>query len=211
MKPIELLCYGCGTTGVVPRVTASLRCRCGSRDLDLYVGSLEQREASWRLQQRRAAAIEVSFADWMTREAAAPAKAAPVGGDVPGWNEYTGPRPTPSQEQNGIGTPLTCPICHGSGFDIQDGGRCRTCGGSGVLTPNTDAETPAVARHDYPSNQTTVPYMGKKRTRKSAGREAAELAPLVATIKKHNPGLSEREILTLGRQTLTYARTAEKS
>lgn len=284
LKPVELLCYGCGATGLALKVTAGLQCRCGSKDLDLYTGSLEQREASWALQS----AGNVSFADWMTtesfvnmlakqglQEGPQQQRRAPVGDDIPGWNEYAGPRPGPSGESNGVGTPMTCPTCHGSGFAIQDGGECRTCGGSGTFTPNTTAEPPAVARHNYPSNQTTVPFMGKKRaalmdipdvactrcsrptsivadaakqawwhcascgplhnldanphldpyrppaqftanaqgfaTKKNASRKVGELAPLIDVIRAHNPGLSAREILTLGRQTLTYARTAEKS
>lgn len=269
---IPIICFQCGSIGAVQRVTAALRCGgCGSDDLDAYTGSVEQKGL--------ASTGSASFAEFMTGKTAlqegpqGPRKQ-PVGGDVEGWDEYTGPRATPTQEQNGIGTPMTCGVCHGSGFDLQEGGKCRTCGGSGFFTPNTTAETPAVARHDYPSTQTAVPFMGRKRqpvlaladvacpscsrptsivadaakhgwwrcagcgplanleanphldpysppaqfkadgkgfATTASKKKAGKLVPLIATIREHNPGLTAREILTLGRQTLTYARTAEKS
>lgn len=133
-------------------------------------------------------------------------KAQPVGGDLPGWNEYTGPRPSANSEQNGIGTPYRCPVCHGLGYDLQDGGVCRMCGGAKVITPNADEheEVPAVARHDYPSTQTKVPFMGKRKTKAKVDKTGV-LNDLVCTIEKSNPGLSHAAALELARRTLRYA------
>lgn len=162
MSGIDVFCWGCASHGAVTKVTAGLRCSCGSDDVDLYTASHEQ--------LARVAAVrtvtELSFAAFMTKASA------PVGGDVPGWNEYAGPRPTPSTMSNGVAEPITCPVCHGSRYDTLDKGTCRECGGSGVVTPTTSAQdAPAVARHQYPSTQTTVPFMGR---RKQSGRTSGD-------------------------------------
>jgi hypothetical protein len=78
---------------------------------------------------------------------------------VKGWSEYEGPMPGKNPMSNGEGS-ITCPVCHGDGFDLQEGNDCRECGGSGKVTPTTTARAPEVAKHDYPNNATTVPFMG---------------------------------------------------
>lgn len=222
---IELFCHGCGARGSVGRIAANLRCRCGSHDLDLWQGTPEQnariaqltaRTSMWGAETAnimsmgerhdKGEPLPLNFSEWMTGKTAAPTKAAPVGGDVPGWNEYTGPRPGVSGEQNGIGTPYVCPVCHGEGFDLQDGGTCRMCGGAKVITPNADEheEVPAVARHDYPSTQTKVPFMGKRKSKAKVDKTAA-LNDLVRNIEKSNPGLSRVAALELAQRTLSYA------
>jgi hypothetical protein len=72
--------------------------------------------------------------------------------------------PGVNQMSNGIGTPYVCSVCHGSRMDLQDGGPCRACGGTGLMTPNADEhdEVPLVARHPYPSTQTTIPFVGQR-------------------------------------------------
>jgi hypothetical protein len=137
----------------------------------------------------------------------------PVGTEIPGWNEYAGPKASPNSMQNGIGTPYVCPVCHGTGFDLQDGGTCRMCGGAKIITPNADEhqEVPAVARHDYPSNQTQVPFLGKRKSKKTTTNNTTTkqnsnpLATLVATIQHSNPGLSRAAALDLAQRTLHYA------
>lgn len=163
MSNVDIMCYGCGELGTVNKVTAGLRCLCGSHDLDVYTGSIEQAKAAAKIAskyQTRQRVASVSFGDWMTKQSL-------VSGDVPGWNEYTGPRPGVNNESNGVGTPFICPVCHGSGFDLQDGGECRECGGKGITTANANEheEVPAVARHNYPSNQTKIPFVGQKKTK----------------------------------------------
>jgi ssDNA-binding Zn-finger/Zn-ribbon topoisomerase 1 len=155
---IDVYCMRCGSSGAVNKVTAGLQCHCGSKNIVFD-------EA-----QAKAAALVPSpgdFSIFMTGQAAGTL----VSGDSSGWNEYTGPPPSANTMSTGIPTPITCPTCHGSKFDIQDGTVCRACRGRGVITPSTEPEPPAVARHDYPSTQTKVPFMGR---RKQAGRPSTD-------------------------------------
>ena len=79
----------------------------------------------------------------------------------PAWSEYEGPRPGPNEMSNGVGR-VTCPTCHGDGYDIREGNECRACNGEGEITPTTEQDNrqPQVYRHQYPSTQTKVPFMG---------------------------------------------------
>lgn len=182
MTGIEVFCWSCAAHAAVNKVTATLRCGCGSDDVDLWDGGREQlaRVAAVR------SARTVSFVDFMTKQAA-PAT-------LPGWNEYQGPMPGKNPMQVGptqwpetdSGGKTTCPVCHGSGFSLQDGGPCRECGGSGKLTPNTTPEPPAVARHNYPSTQTKVPFMGQKRVA-TPGEDTVE-----RVLQETTPGYSNR-------------------
>lgn len=159
MAGYDVFCWTCGAQGAVNKVTAGLRCSCGSQDVDLWDGGTEQRARVASLSAAPIAASTDTFAAYMTKRAA-PAT-------LPGWNEYQGPMPGPNTQSSGQPGPFeeghTCPVCHGKGFDLQDGGKCRECGGSGKITPNTEPEPPAVARHNYPSTQTKVPFMGQRR------------------------------------------------
>lgn len=168
MSPVNVMCFGCGFTGAVNRVTAGLRCTCGSADLDLYTGSDEQRAHLAKLRQPKTSTLSVStagqaptFAQFMLgkkRVAAAPKTV------EPNWDEYVGPPPGPNPMSNHVG-PVTCPTCLGSKVDIKDdAGPCRACRGTGVITPTTTVTPPpAVAPHNYPSTQTKVPFMGQRR------------------------------------------------
>jgi ribosomal protein S27AE len=146
-RPVPVICLGCGHREVLPlrEITAALMCTCGSDDLDVF--------------DEHTAAGPHEYGSTSVPTHQAPST-------IDGWNEYQGPMPGPNEQSNGIPTPITCPICHGSGFDPQDsegggfGGTCRTCRGSGIYTPMTEATPPMVARHPYPSNQTKVPFMG---------------------------------------------------
>lgn len=157
METVDVICMTCGHLAPVAarQVTATLMCSCGSDDLDLYIASAEQ---------RRVAGKE-------------PVHQPPP--TLPGWNEYAGPQPGQNTSSNGVPTPITCPVCKGSGYDSQDGmgGKCRTCHGKGVYTPMTDGEPPMVARHDYPSTQTQVPFMGspgRQGSRRTADAKALD-------------------------------------
>jgi rubredoxin len=100
----------------------------------------------------------------MTKQAYTDPK--PVGSEIAGWDVYKGPMPGKNPLQNSDDPhmgPKRCSVCKGSGYDIKDRGTCRECGGTGFMTPTTTPEPPAVARHNYPSTQTTVPFMGKKK------------------------------------------------
>jgi hypothetical protein len=151
---VPVCCFSCGNQACVNRVTANLRCRCGSTDVDLFDGSPEQLQAL-----AMAKIARTSFLDFM-REGAS----TPVGSEIKGWNVYEGPMPGP----NPWGSPATagapCPACHGNKFDLQDGGPCRECGGSGVMTPTTSVSpAPLVARHPEPTTQTKIPFMARRR------------------------------------------------
>lgn len=185
MSGIEVFCWGCASQGAVNKVTANLRCVCGSDDIDLYTASKSQlaRVASVNAML---APTAPDFASFMT------AASKPVGGDLPGWDAYTGPKPSANQMSNGEGTgDRRCPVCKGGKFDIRDGGPCRECGGDGRMTPTTDhVEPPAVARHNYPSTQTTVPFMGRKR---NAGRKSTDpLGSVDDHIRQTTPGADDR-------------------
>lgn len=164
--PVPVICMNCGHHEVlaVHQVTASLMCTCGSDDLDLYVGSPEQ---------QRLAAGPKEY-----ESTSAPTHQAPP--TIEGWNEYQGPMPGKNDQSNGIPTPITCPVCHGSGFDSEEGegggvgATCRTCLGKGYYTPMTSATPPMVARHPYPSTQTKVPFMGSPGTTAAANPLAVD-------------------------------------
>lgn len=149
----HIFCWGCAEHGVVNKVTAGLRCSCGSNDLDLYEASPAQ--------LARVAAVHTpnpgAFTSFMVSASQS------VGDEIKGWDVYKGPMPGPNSMNNGVGQPVRCSVCRGSGYDIQDKAICRECGGSGQITPTTTAEPPAVAKHNYPSTQTSVPFMGRRK------------------------------------------------
>lgn len=169
MAEAHVFCWDCTAHAVVSKVASNLRCRCGSTDIDLYDPT------NTAIQQRIAMVAELTapkkpldFVSFMTK------RATPVGTEIPGWDVYKGPMPGPNPMQNSDDAhmqPPRCPVCHGAGYDIQDRGKCRECGGTGFMTPTTTSEPPAVARHQYPSTQTTVPFMGKKAAKPSTNTE----------------------------------------
>jgi ssDNA-binding Zn-finger/Zn-ribbon topoisomerase 1 len=185
MNPTPIICLSCGNGAIVSGVTASLTCKCGSQDIDLFEGTPEQK----MLRRKYVASLRPptpTFAEFMTGKTARELPKTVV----PGWNEYEGPMPGKNPLSNGVPGPLTCPVCHGSKFDIQDGGPCRECGGTGVMTPDTTPEEPQVARHQYPSTQTTTPFMGRK---KKAARPSQQPGGSVEEhIRSTTPGYSDR-------------------
>lgn len=154
---VPVICMNCGHNEVLAarHVTASLMCSCGSDDLDFYEGTPEQLKLA-------AGPKEYPGTTSVPTHTAPPT--------IEGWNEYAGPMPSKNNQTNGVPTPITCPVCHGSGFDPEgyegggNGGTCRECHGTGVYTPMTDSPPPMVARHPYPSTQTAVPFMGSPGT-----------------------------------------------
>lgn len=144
----ELKCHGCGTVGAVNKVTAGLRCSCGSRDLDLNDASAG------------------GFAEWMGVKVASPQH--PSGGTgfddarpdpLQGWSEYPGPHPGFNPMSNDEPASPECPTCKGSGKDIRDNrnnGICRECKGTGHMTPTTTPQ-PTQDASSGP-NKTTVPF-----------------------------------------------------
>jgi hypothetical protein len=174
MTGIPVCCMACGAQACVNRVTANLQCGCGSSDVDIYDGSPGQLQAI-----AAARASQLSFLAFM-REGTS----TPVGTEVPGWNVYQGPPPSPNPWGHAKSS-LPCPVCHGSKFDVQDGGVCRECGGSGTMTPTTSvAPAPLVAKHPDSSTQTSVPFMGR--------RKQATAPSIEEVLKETAPGYSDR-------------------
>lgn len=165
MAQAHLFCWDCTAHAVVPKVASNMRCRCGSSDIDLYDPEHEgQRQRIAHVASLRAPQKPVDFVSFMTKQATAP-----VGTEIPGWDVYKGPMPGANPMQNSDDPHMQakrCPVCKGSGYDLHDHNTCRECGGTGFMTPTTTPEPPAVARHNYPSTQTTVPFMGKKTSAK---------------------------------------------
>lgn len=147
---VALKCFGCGTVGEVNKITAGLVCTCGSTELDLYDGP----------------GPEDTFLAYM---GAAHGPGTGWNATMPdpfkGWSQYAGPMPG----KNDLPTPepsrLRCEQCKGRGFDMLEGGICRACKGKGVRpSPTSVSPEPLVKRHNYPSTQTKVPFMGQRIT-----------------------------------------------
>lgn len=171
----SIICHGCGLVGAVNRVTANLRCTCGSHDLDLYTGSQQQRSFLASLQASR-----TTFAEHMTGEMPGTKhyphqdKYPTEYPALPGWSEYVGPKPGLNDMDNG--------------YPHQDGERTRSTspeGADGVnnlyvydkhaprSAPTEDLDEPAVKRHQGPSTQTTVPFVGRRKKAVGEGRPKA--------------------------------------
>lgn len=118
--PIPIVCLSCGQRGAVNKVTAGLRCRCGSTELD--VDDFEATAA------QHVAYPKGPYEGWDK----------PMPSKTKGWSDYEGPPPG----ANPVGQPpvndnMICPACHGAGYDISDKTRCRMCNGYGTVKPTT--------------------------------------------------------------------------
>jgi hypothetical protein len=156
-----------------------VRCVCGSTDIDLYEGT--------PVQQAHIASLRTppSFKEFMLG-----ARHQARTDELRGWSEYEGPMPGPNPMSNHVEQPLTCPTCHGSGVNAKDDpGPCRACRGSGHLTPTTsELDEPQVARHNYPSTQTTTPFVGR---RVQGGRTSTDpLGSVEDHVRATTPGYS---------------------
>jgi hypothetical protein len=149
--PVPVGCFTCGAEATVNRITANLRCGCGSSEVDLVDGP----EVQAQLASLRTARL--SFLDFMRQGASSP-----VGEEIKGWNVYQGP-PAGKNPRAVAPGDQTCRVCRGTGIAVQDGGTCRACGGDGKMTPTTSPEPePLVAKHPGQSTQTSVPFMGRR-------------------------------------------------
>jgi hypothetical protein len=157
---IQIMCHGCGAQGAVNRVTAGLRCACGSDDIDFG-----------------RSAADVTFLEHMgvTANSGGTGWGKTMPDPLKGWTEFAGPHVSPNPfavDQ----APRTCPECKGAKVDIRDGGLCRLCGGDGKVQSGTAVKPePLVKRHNYPSTQTSTPFMGQRK--RAAGPEAWEKSP----------------------------------
>lgn len=138
---IDIICHGCRATGSVNRVTAGLRCACGSTDIDLLDPA------------------ELTFLEFM---GAAHGPGTGWGATMPdplkGWSAYPGPMPGKNPRVAPAG-PDRCGNCHGSGRSKE--GKCRACFGTGHRTPTTSVSPePLVAKHP---GQTSTPFMGQRK------------------------------------------------
>jgi hypothetical protein len=171
--PITVKCHSCQNVGMINKLSMNLTCTCGSRDIDLHDPA------------------SVSFLEFM---GAAHGPGTGWGQSRPdaldGWSEYAGPAPS-SNPFNAPNEPGPCPECHGSKRDPDGEGVCRACGGQGHRTPTTQNDSePQVARHNYPSTQTKVPFMGNARNADRIIRTPEEV------IKRTTPGWNTGEGIT---------------
>lgn len=148
--PYTIKCFGCSNVGMVNKISTQLTCTCGSRDIDLIDPA------------------EITFMEFMgvTANSGGTGWNHKMPDALDGWSEYAGPppgaNPMPTPTPN---NPFTCQECQGSKVDVRDGGTCRACKGTGTRTPTTaEAPEPMVKRHDYPSTQTKIPFMGRRRS-----------------------------------------------
>lgn len=181
-----VICTSCAATAHVNKITAGLRHGCGG-EVDLYLGTPDQLRAV-------AARQADSFADWMGRTASGDRS----GEEDSRSGEYAGPMPGPNPMSNHEGE-ITCPTCHGSGRDLQDAtDPCRECGGDGKVTPTTTPEDrwKDVYKHRYPSTQTTVPFMGRRK--QASTRRTA----MIQSVARTNRGMSRRQVEALVDETL---------
>lgn len=151
--PYTVKCFGCSNVGMVNKISAHLTCTCGSQDIDLIDPA------------------EVTFLEFMgvTANSGGTGWNHTMPDALDGWSDYAGPppgaSPMPTPTPN---NPFTCQECQGSKVDVRDGGTCRACKGTGTRTPTTaEAPEPMVKRHDYPSTQTKIPFVGADRTLRS--------------------------------------------
>lgn len=184
--PTSIICHGCGTVGAVNRVTAGLRCTCGSNDLDLFEpGSIPFLAAMGVEANSGGTGFGKTMPD-----------------PLKGWSDYAGPMPgkspfavTPS--------PMRCPNCNGSGRSLRE--VCRACKGTGRYHPQmSEVPETQVARHRYPSTQTTVPFVGR---RKKAGRTSTDpLGSPEQHIRETTPGYTSQGYSGPDPQTGMYPR-----
>lgn len=165
---IPIVCLDCGETGEVAKVAAKMRHDCGSEQVELWEGTPEQLS---RIASRETG---TSFAEFMTRQGAqrgmpAPVEADPqypgyVGDEIAGWDEYTGPPPSPNPfnapQHSGPGavepTKKTPGVVEPSNIYVYD--KHNPPEGYGENPP-----PPLVAPHNYPSHVTHTPFLGQRR------------------------------------------------
>lgn len=139
-----VICRTCRAVASVNRVTAGLRCACGSADVDLFdPGELGFHEFM--------GAAHGPGTGW-TQSRPDPLK---------GWSEYAGemPGPNPGWGHNPPET-IPCSNCHGTGRSLRE--VCRACQGKGRRRPTTSVKPePQVAKHP---GQTRVPFMGRRKS-----------------------------------------------
>jgi hypothetical protein len=165
-----LTCHGCHTVATVNRITAGLRCTCGSTDLDLYDPEPTFLEAM--------GAAHGPGTGW----------GQPHPDELKGWSQYPGPMPG----LNPFGTPagpMRCSNCRGSGWSLRE--KCRACGGTGVRTPPTAVSPePMVARHP---GQTKIPMVGRRKKQAARPPKDPNAPPTVQQVlQKTVPGFGER-------------------
>jgi uncharacterized Zn finger protein (UPF0148 family) len=170
MASYTVKCFSCQNVGVINKISAQLTCTCGSRDIDLIDPA------------------EITFLEFMgvTASSGGTGWNHTMPDPLDGWDEYAGPPPGANPfSAPAPNNPFACQECQGTKVDVRDGGTCRACKGTGTRTPTTaEAPEPMVKRHDYPSTQTKIPFMGRHR---SAAPERTLRSP-EEVIKHTTPG-----------------------
>lgn len=187
---VEVFCWDCGSLSTVASVRPDMRHECGSRELDLWDGSEDQRRRVAAL-QRAARTPEPTFTEFMrtaqgpveegeptpamhqqTAHPSDPYDPDTVNGDVPGWAIYTGPppKPNPRQAPPHHGDTPSAPVTHTApegqaqtNYWVYDKHDPRPSISGNPRDPNTPhVPEPYVKRHPYPSTQTTIPFLGQR-------------------------------------------------
>lgn len=175
-NPIPIVCHGCGARGSVNKVTANLRCRCGSTDLDID----EDREVTGAVHQAKPLGPGTGWGE-------------PHSSPTRGWSSYEGP----NVGRNPITSPpvndsMICPACHGSGWDPVDSTvTCRECNGAGKINPPTGQ--PARENWDATNQQVRPGGAGWHGASAQSGRRSSDpFGSVEDHIRATTPGYSER-------------------
>ncbi len=128
MTATDIFCGNCGTTATVNKVTAGIRCRCGA-GIE-HIGALGVDPMPAHLAYPHGPGTGWGVPQDLTR----------------GWSSYEGPPVGPNPKGVSVADNMTCPTCHGAGYDVIDHSICRECGGSGKVTATT--AQPAVGQYD---------------------------------------------------------------
>lgn len=116
--PVAIFCGDCGASGAVNKVTANLRCRCGSDNLGLD-------------------GVDPKPAHLVAQSAGGTGWGKPMPDPTQGWNEYAGPLPETPKRSAPVADAMVCPACNGTGYDLIDKTVCRECDGTGIYHPPT--------------------------------------------------------------------------
>lgn len=166
---ILVICMGCGELGETERPVPEMLHACGSKSVDVWMDTPDQRRVV-----ARKVGPEPVFAEFMRTAAQPPMPRPtestdtdfPVGDEVAGWNEYTGPGPTPNGRSAPVHTDLnprepTRPVPG----DTKQDSNAYVYNKHQPLPPTTEAPPdPLVAEHEYPAPFVTkTPFLGQRK------------------------------------------------
>lgn len=132
-EPLPIFCGDCGNNQtVVGKIASDLHCeKCGSTNMGIEGVDKRPTPVQVNLSAEAMARIAVPKGPGSGWYQPSPDK-------LQGWNEYAGPTPQTFPRIPPVADSTTCPVCHGSGYDLIDKAKCRECGGTGTITHATD-------------------------------------------------------------------------